>query len=873
LGQLSRLLVAEAAKLDHPSLTGVSHHAVPRPRKVGSPPRLAKKFDGVFDTPMTRTGAELTPLTRGMTIGVRARLLRAIEEKAEEMAYNESLKRHEKENAPPPKHTEMIKYAPVALSVTHKRPSTAEAGHSDENFHPAANLGEAMIANVPKLAIVDSIPIAPSLPTKKLATTPAVVVTSGTDGKAAHAISGTEAAAGGRLATTVVAPLTVLKENDMSGLLSGLTAVSQMLPANTAARKLTELYAHFQRHLARSRDYFREQSLRVQKQREQARKESQEKRKREQAARGLIAPVEQVEYDPSSRVMARVDSEGFIDGPPRSAPTLEPSMLFNRDAKSSSSENAPNSPSSSGVGSSSSSTRQFTSKLYGRDGARRRGGGHLGMLESQTPDEMADSIRVLADMIAKETLENEQALRVLNSYDKKQLLYLPTALLKRAQELHELLDKRMEAEQHAKMELLSEAELMNDPLKQKLLKKRKDDSTDSKKQQDTSDSDEDDDPEHEEKHVSELRIRARKKAKAKFRLLPGVVDLFGVKSEAERAQEKRQQEEDAVRAAEMTPRLLETDAARRVINAVTAANTGRPMTGHSTRPNTSAGLVDHSHGEREAKLPIPPPFVSLYASYGLRPNPDGQLGFESVFKPSAAVMSGAEPGLSLLDIVRARANLERKLKQDEFVASTGAQLESEQFSSSLQVPQSLSRPSSVLGMPIALPAHHQLTPEQLAARNARLSELRGLQAEDAADRASISLWGGGGDASESSSNALDGSVSVAASGRRFSITSGFAAPFTPSAIAGDLKFNLPPAHLQELEQEGADDDDLDVDAMLARMASQRQAATAAGTYQSRMLSAADFASDDSEPTSRSSTPTHGNPAKPAAAETTSTTAK
>ena len=204
------------------------------------------------------------------------------------------------------------------------------------------------------------------------------------------------------------------------------------------------------------------------------------------------------------------------------------------------------------------------------------------MLESQTPDEMADSIRVLADMIAKETLENEQALRVLNSYDKKQLLYLPTALLKRAQELHELLDKRMEQEHQARVDMIEEAEQMNNPLRQK---KKKDDSTDSKKQQDFSDSDDDDDADgKDESHVSELRIRARKKAKAKFRLLPGVVDLFGVKSDAERAQEKRQLEEEAAKAAEMTPRLLETDAARRVISAVTAANTGRPMTGHSTRP-------------------------------------------------------------------------------------------------------------------------------------------------------------------------------------------------------------------------------------------------------------------------------------------------
>ena len=159
---------------------------------------------------------------------------------------------------------------------------------------------------------------------------------------------------------------------------------------------------------------------------------------------------------------------------------------------------------------------------------------------------------------------------------------------------------------------------------------------------------------------------------------------------------------------------------------------------------------------------------------------------------------GAEPGLSLLDIVRARANLERKLKQDEFVATAGAQLEADQLSSSLQVPQSISRPGSVLGVPIALPTHHQLTPEQLATRNARLLELRELQAEDAADRASISLWGGGGDASESSSNALDGgssNMSMVAGNRRFSISSGFAGPVYTFRWGGhgEFKFTIPTA--------------------------------------------------------------------------------
>jgi hypothetical protein len=185
----------------------------------------------------------------------------------------------------------------------------------------------------------------------------------------------------------------------MGGMLSGLTAVSQMLPASNAARKLTELYAHFQRHLARSRDYFLEQSVRVQVARAAAKKEEEEKKRSEDAAKGIISPLTPPRGH--GHVLARVDSEGFVGGPPRSAPTLAPATLF------SSSE----------------------SKLSGRDGARRRGGGHLGMLETQTPEEMAESIRVLADMVAKDSLENEQALRVLNSYDKKQTLYLLGASL------------------------------------------------------------------------------------------------------------------------------------------------------------------------------------------------------------------------------------------------------------------------------------------------------------------------------------------------------------------------------------------------------------------------------------------------------------
>lgn len=738
-----------SAVLSDPAMFGVLTPArPPRGKKEVSPPRLVAS-GAIVDDPDTL----ITPLTMVLSNTPRAQLMRAIEVKAEELARAEYEKRQAKTNTKPPKHTDMILYTPAALHVT-QRLSTDDAGAAlvePDLDALGAEVGDSLVANVPKLHLPDSIPPVP--PT---------VSSHSVDG---NVRSGTEAAASGKLASSI-APLTdVLRSNDMSAMLSGLTAVSQMLPANTAARKLTELYAHFQRHLARAREYFRQESDRAERQREQQRQEQKEKLLREQAAAGVIASLTPPQA--TRPLLARVDSEGYISGPDRSALTLDPSVLFDASGDVS-------------------STSRSTGRLSSRVGSSRRGGGHIGMLETQTPQQMADSIQVLAEMISKESLENEQALRVLNSYDKKQLLYLPSTLLRRAQELNALLAQRIEAAaavhqpKHDGPATATAINKVDQPI-----------------------SDDDDSPSEEStaSRVAHLRRMARKKAKAKFRLPPRhQVNLFASTADTTSSTNDNQSgvnnnnehttKMPSTHSSEKEEhRLVDSDTARRVVNAVTAANTAKPPVAHATHPLASTRSQSRPRTSHSARAPTPPsgplpsPFMSLYTSYGLRPVSTG-TGFEPI---PTRVPTPTAPAMSLLEVVRYRANLERKLKQDEFVTAIGVELTN---------------------------ATGQTDTLDIDARLKRRIELDALEDDERRSVATLDT-----PSSSTMTRSGFGDESAATSARS-------------SMRVGDMASSarVPDFGRYEPRMTAFDDaDDLDVDAMLAKMAAQRLASKANAT--------------------------------------------
>jgi len=156
--------------------------------------------------------------------------------------------------------------------------------------------------------------------------------------------------------------------------------------------------------------------------------------------------------------------------------------------------------------------------------------------------------------------------------------------------------------------------------------------------------------------------------------------------------------------------------------------------------------------------------MALYDAFGVTPSRDGsgiaakplshamiQLQAKQARLAAMAVAGGegksASAGLTLLDVVRQRANLERKLRQDDFLTKFASSSAPQQplmvnphldsLGSGLSSPSGgtgtgSSRATSQFHSGAQSPASEK--PEVSAARRARMAELHALQMEDEAER-------------------------------------------------------------------------------------------------------------------------------------------
>lgn len=841
-----------SAKLSDPSMRLIGSQGAVRARKEGNPPRLVSRSYDAEDACVA-----LMPLTPALLTSPRSQLLADVRAHAEHLRLKAEAREYARAHAPPPKPTAMIRYTPAALHVTHKLASHGdgeEEKRSDDSALPPVGSELALRIdqkNVPRLDIAASIPLPDSsasavaaarkMPVVSAAVTAAVLAVS--DDISALPSSGTQAAAGGLLASSMTPLSEDLSANGLGGMLTGLTTVSQMLPASTAARKLTQLYAHYQRHLSRSADYFAQQKHSRPQNQSQSPKDA--------------APLS------ATLAMHRVDSTGAILGPDRSTPSLAPhtmeaAAVAGVVASSAAVDRSALSPVASGAATAPSA------KLSSASGARRRGGGHVGMLDGQSDAEQAESIRVLAEMIAHaERTENEQALRVLNSFDKQELTYLPPVLLARAQELHALLSRRAEEAAAAKTAArVAAAEAAAATLA------GLGDASSSDEDDDGADSAEDLDP-SDPLHAFALRALSRRKAQAKFRLVSTQRCLggSGAAGDAKRRMNRRaarearealmhaQAEEQEIREKQLAPEqvaemkhALDVETAQRVVQAVAAATAtataatmeattaSRAATPGSPRASSSSSSAraasaaaaapkptSAASASRIQSSPLPPAFTALYSAWGVEPSRDGS-GLAS--RPATAAASGSASGgggiHSLLDVVNARANLERKLRQDDFVLKHGG-----------------SRPDTA---PDIMGSGGATTAEQAAAMEARmerLAELHGLQLEEAAERsARISAQG----------SALASSAhSPSASTRSLALGSQSLASPAGSTV-GSRMVHFPSAAasagssaMVSSDESSSDDDDLDVDRTLQQMAHQRKESNMPQQMQYRTMAPAPVA--------------------------------
>jgi hypothetical protein len=681
----------------------------------------------------------------------------------------------------------MSAVATVAVNVEDKGEVGAEEGaHLAARRHmglPAA--GTVVGANVLKLDIVASIPPpSPSPPPALIVrpSAPGIVGTAGTslvspraksaslalqskgavdalvaaELSAAVPTSGAMAAANGLLASSVAPLSAALERSGLGGLTTSLVAASQLLPSSSSARRLTELYAAFQRHLARSRDYFDAQAHSGRQGR------ANYLHKEDEAAASASAAAD-ASSSLFSKTLHRVDSEGYIVGPDRTAPSLAPDAadLLTLPLPAAT-DGLDGGPAAAQV--------HAASSLMARPGTS--GGSSssefLGMLEGLPPGEQAASLAVLADMLVRDdAIDNEQALRVLSSFDRQKGLVLPPVLVKRAKDLQDELHRRAKSKDEeaarAQAAVLAAASAVAKPSKQKKKKGKKLDGT---RGANSSEEDEDnDDGAAASKRLSGasqpgtaggaldptdvlvvLRQMARRKAQAKFRLPRHAKPLFGAGSDvgddaskagatasAEEMKEGPQQSKEAKELAR-EQKALDQETARRVSRAVSAAterqqqsteqsNSSPPVVsprraGSSTVASTSTVAV------AAVRAPLPPSFMALYGAYGVAPSRDGsglaskplsqavaQMQAKAAAAAATANSAGGAPqqsgksafsGLTLLDVVRQRANLERKLRQDDFLTK---------FASS-----ALSPPTSPLNGKPSSPAskHNQLQQAQVA---------------------------------------------------------------------------------------------------------------------------------------------------------------
>lgn len=794
---LARARARAHALLSDPDMRLVRSQGPVRPRKEGSPARLLARAHAADDPCVM-----LTPLTDALQRTPRTALIAAVGKHADELRDRLAAKEEERSRAPLTRPTAMILLGPAALQLTQqqqpRRPSTLAAtaageekqqqqqldgALSDDTSAPPPGGGggggggvsgaladSALGANVPRLDIAASIPPA-SLSPRKTATAaaggvrqsavsapaPATSFAAGDAEANADAsgapqvfsLSGTEAASAGRLARSMAPLSAALSANGMGSVLTGLTTLSQMLlPPAPSARKMSELYAHYQRHLLRTAEYFateRDAGRRARERLLHERASSARAQALLDAGGGPTAPP--VEPPPSTlSALHRVDSQGFIVGPDRSTPSLAPGAVafvavpvpvpvtVPAAAPDSASGHdhghghggaGPGAGASAGDGVSSAAVSSRVvpasvvhlsnfSKLSSAGGLRRRGGGNLGMLEGESDAELAESLAVLADMVARsDASDNEQALRVLSAFDRNRALRLPPLLLRRAQDLHDLLDRRAEEAARAETDaLLAAAAAKAAPAAAS--------AGDGAVAEHGSSESEGEQGAAADQFFA-LRAVSRRKAKAKFRLA-SQMPLFGSDSGSgggggkgsapsksgmspQPPSRSRSQllgagagatAEGVLADAATQRRMLDAETARRIIGALTAAATeaeqrqqqqraqaSTPATARSSCNNSrssnssSRGGGGPGRGPALAQDPasrivgaaLPPTFMSLYDSFGVAPSTDGSgLAARPAAAPAAAVCG---TGQTLLDVVRARANLERKLRQDAFVARLG----------------------------------------------------------------------------------------------------------------------------------------------------------------------------------------------------------
>ncbi len=283
-------------------------------------------------------------------------------------------------------------------------------------------------------------------------------------------VSGTSAAVSGLLASRMSPLSTSLQSSGLSSTLTtGLVAVSQMLPSSSNARRMAELYAAFQRHLTKSAEYFQAEASRGKKgqarfimQQFETDKEGRPTQAGREANEVAANAADRALSSSGTAILHRVDSEGFIIGPDRVALSLAPDaadlilvpvptqLLLTEDKSKRGAAKC-------------AAVRENLDAITLVPAATLRGGVHerdstgvpisslsshasnyAGMLDGQSCLEIAHSISVLSSMLSHDdALDNEQALRVLSAFDRqKGGLVLPPALMKRAKELQEEMQKR-----------------------------------------------------------------------------------------------------------------------------------------------------------------------------------------------------------------------------------------------------------------------------------------------------------------------------------------------------------------------------------------------------------------------------------------------
>jgi hypothetical protein len=211
-------------------------------------------------------------------------------------------------------------------------------------------------------------------------------------------------------------------------------------------------------------------------------------------------------------------------------------------------------------------------------------------------------------------------------------------------------------------------------------------------------------------------------------------------------------------------RMLDTETARRIIGAITAAaaaaeaeqqqqqqhqraQVSTPATARSScnnsRSSSSRGGGGPGRGPALSQDPasrivgaaLPPTFMSLYESFGVAPSTDGSgLAARPAAAPTAVSSQSSGAGQTLLDVVRARANLERKLRQDAFVARLGGGSEAD----GEEDPARLRRMEELHGLQLEEAKVKEQTEAMMSRRSTGGSSARGSVASStAASRASI----------------------------------------------------------------------------------------------------------------------------------------